>query len=118
MSLTVVVAALIAPVPAQAVVHRATLVAETHSETKARHKREWRERITPFHYAGHDWAAPYPIALCESGGNYYVGPYGAYGLIMEPPWQSPRQQDLEAHRLYVESGEAPWAPFEGGCAYR
>lgn len=78
----------------------------------------WRQRVTPFFYGGHWWAAPYPIALCESGGDYYVGPYGAYGLIMEPEYMSPREQDLAAHRLYVQFGESPWAPYEGGCAYR
>ena len=78
----------------------------------------WRHRVTPFFYGGHFWAVPYPIALCESGGDYYIGPYGAYGLILEPPWMSPRQQDLAAHRLYERYGEAPWAPFETGCAYR
>jgi hypothetical protein len=75
-------------------------------------------RVTPFHYAGHDWAAPFPIALCESGGDYYVGPYGAYGLIFEPTYMSPREQDLAAHRLYVQYGEDPWRPYESSCAYR
>lgn len=111
-------AALLAPAQTHALVHRQTIVAETKAETRARHKREWRHRITPFCYDGHCWAVPYPIALCESGGNYYVGPYGAYGLIMEPPWLSPRQQDLAAHRLYREFGESPWAPFESACSYR
>lgn len=79
----------------------------------------WRTRVTPFFYAGHYWAVPYPIALCESGGNYFVGPSGAYGLIPPfPQWMSPRDQDLTAHRLYVEQGEGPWAPYESGCAYR
>lgn len=87
--------------------------------------------MTPFHYAGHWWAAPYPIALCESGGDYHVGFAGAYGLIA-PGWSAggglrfaptageatPREQDLVAHRLFSRYGESPWAPFEGGCAYR
>lgn len=76
-------------------------------------------RRKPFVYpSGKRWAVPYPIALCESGENYYVGPYGAYGLILEREWMSPREQDLAAGRLYAESGEAPWAPFESECAYR
>lgn len=91
----------------------------------------FRVRVTPFHYAGHDWAAPWPIALCESGGDYHVGFAGAYGLIA-PGWSTggglefapsageatPRQQDIVAHRLYVRYGTAPWTPFEGGCTYR
>jgi hypothetical protein len=91
----------------------------------------FRERVTPFFYAGHWWAAPYPIALCESGGDYYVGPAGAYGLI-GPGWRTgggaqfaatageatPREQDIVAHRLFSRYGEQPWAPFESGCAYR
>jgi hypothetical protein len=79
----------------------------------------FRVRVTPFYYGGHWWAAPYPIALCESGGDYFVGPSGAYGLIPPfPQWLSPREQDRIAHRLYVEQGEAPWAPYESGCMYR
>lgn len=79
----------------------------------------WLEEFKPFIYpSGRRWAVPYPIALCESGENYFVGPYGAYGLILEPPWLPPRRQDEIAHRLYVEQGEGPWAPFESGCMYR
>lgn len=79
----------------------------------------WREEFKPFVYpSGRRFAVPFPIATCESGENYFVGPYGAYGLIMEPTWLPPRTQDEIAHRLYEESGEAPWAPFESGCAYR
>jgi hypothetical protein len=85
-----------------------------------RSKRLWRERVKPFVYPdGTRWAVPFPIAWCESGGNYFVGPSGAYGLIPPfPQYLSPRQQDEIAHRLYVEQGEGPWAPYESGCAYR
>lgn len=79
----------------------------------------WRKRVKPFVYPdGSRWAVPYPIAWCESGGNYYVGPYGAYGLIMEATWMPPREQDEIAHRLFLQQGEGPWAPYESGCAYR
>lgn len=80
----------------------------------------WRERFKPFVYPdGKRWAVPYPIAWCESGGDYFVGPSGAYGLIPPfPQYMSPRAQDEVAHRLYLEAGEGPWAPYEGGCAYR
>lgn len=84
-----------------------------------RRKMLWRAHFKPFVYPdGERWAVPYPIAWCESGGDYFIGPYGAYGLIMESAWLPPRVQDEIAHRLYAEQGEAPWAPFEGGCAYR
>ena len=100
--------------------HNATIVAETPSETRARHRREWRERFKPFTYPdGSHWAVPYPIAWCESGGDYFVGPSGAYGLIPPfPQWMPPRRQDETANRLYRERGEAPWAPYETGCTYR
>jgi hypothetical protein len=80
----------------------------------------WRERVKPFVYPdGSRWAVPYPIAWCESGGDYFVGPSGAYGLIPAfPQYLPPRRQDEIARRLYVEQGEAPWAPYESGCAYR
>lgn len=80
----------------------------------------WREEFKPFVYpSGRRWAVPYPIAVCESGENYFVGPSGAYGLIPPfPQWLSPKRQDEIAHRLYEEQGEGPWAPYESGCAYR
>lgn len=80
----------------------------------------WLEEFKPFVYPdGIRWAVPYPIAWCESGGDYFVGPSGAYGLIPPfPQWMSPRRQDEVAHRLYVEQGEGPWAPYESACSYR
>jgi hypothetical protein len=80
----------------------------------------WRERVKPFVYPdGKHWAVPYPIAWCESGGDYFVGPSGAYGLIPPfPQYLPPRRQDEIAHRLYLEQGEGPWRPYESGCAYR
>lgn len=80
----------------------------------------WLERVKPFVYPdGKRWAVPYPIAWCESGGDYFVGPSGAYGLIPPfPQYMSPVQQDITAHKLYLEQGEGPWAPYEGGCQYR
>lgn len=86
------------------------------------HRRQmlWRERVKPFIYPdGSRWAVPYPIAWCESGGDYFVGPSGAYGLIPPfPQYLSPRRQDEIAHRLFQQYGESPWAPYEGECAYR
>lgn len=85
-----------------------------------RRKMLWLEEFKPFVYpSGKRWSVPYPIALCESGENYFVGPSGAYGLIPPfPQWLPPRRQDEIAHRLYEEQGEGPWAPYESGCAYR
>ena len=121
MPLIAVVAALLAPASAQPhtrFVH-GTPIPRAESVKHERH-RLYRERYKPFVYPdGSHWAVPYPIAWCESGGNYYVGPSGAYGLIPPfPQYLSPREQDKIAHRLYLEMGEAPWAPYEGGCAYR
>lgn len=80
----------------------------------------WIKRVKPFVYPdGTRWAVPYPIAWCESGGDYFVGPSGAYGLIPPfPQWMSPREQDEVAHRLYLEQGEGPWAPYESECYLR
>lgn len=84
-----------------------------------RHKMLWLAEFKPFVYPdGTRWAVPWPIAVCESGENYFVGPAGAYGLILEPAWMSPKEQDEAAHRLFEQYGEAPWAPYESGCAYR
>lgn len=80
----------------------------------------WRAKYRQFEYPdGTRWAVPYPIAWCESGGDYYVGPSGAYGLIPPfPQWLSPKRQDEIAYELYLELGESPWAPYESTCAYR
>lgn len=80
----------------------------------------WLETYKPFIYpSGKRWAVPYPIAVCESNENYYVGPSGAYGLIPPfPQWLSPQAQDEVAHNLYLEQGEGPWAPYESGCYLR
>lgn len=98
-------------------------------EAYFQHRREefWRERITPFPGGGNWWAIPYCSVIAESGGDYYIGYAGAYGLIT-PTWQSygggeyagnageaaPGEQDLVAHRVYVDNGSAAWTPFEGG----
>src|ERR1041384_1106191 len=80
----------------------------------------WIETYKPFVYpSGKRWAVPYPIAVCESGENYFVGPSGAYGLIPPfPQYMSPHEQDRVAHDLYLEQGEAPWSPYESGCYLR
>jgi len=79
----------------------------------------WLAKYRHYRYPdGTRWAVPYPIALCESTENYYVGPAGAYGLVEEPPWLPPKVQDEIAFRLFKEQGEGPWKPYESGCAYR
>ncbi len=80
----------------------------------------WLAKYKPFVYPdGSRWAAPYPVAWCESGGNYFVGPAGAYGLILEPAYMSPREQDEAAYRLLHTVGEyQAWAKWESGCIYR
>jgi hypothetical protein len=81
----------------------------------------WLEKYKPEIYPdGSRWAVPYPIALCESGGDYYVGPSGAYGLIPPfPQYMSPKAQDEVARNLYLEQGEyQPWVKWESECAYR
>lgn len=91
-----------------------------HHETihESRHER-WLDKYRSFEYPdGSHYAVPYPIAWCESGGDYEVGPYGAYGLILEPEWMTPKEQDEAAFRLYQQYGEGPWASYESGCAYR
>lgn len=83
------------------------------------HHMRWMEENRHYVYPdGSHWAVPYPIAWCESGGNYYASPWGAYGLTSLRPYMNPKTQDEEAHRLFLEYGEQPWAPYEGGCLYR
>ena len=109
------IAALSLAAPAQAHPHKVVHHATIH---ESRHER-WLDKYRSFEYpSGKFFAVPYPIATCESGENYYVGPYGAYGLILEEPWMSPKRQDEVAYDLYRKDGEEPWAPFETGCIYR
>lgn len=93
----------------------------------------WRTRVTPFYGAGRWWAIPWEFVSCESGGDYYpdfgFAYGGAYGLI-PPTWlaygggsfasqandASEHQQDLIAHKVWLDVGEAAWRPFEGGCS--
>jgi Transglycosylase-like domain len=93
----------------------------------------WRERVTPFCESGRCFAIPWEFVSCESGGDYYPNfgfAYGgAYGLI-PPTWlaygggvyasqaneATPHQQDLIAHKVWLDVGEAAWRPFEGGCS--
>lgn len=106
------------------IAHKKAMKATWHRDQSAyfeyRSKMLWYKKFRPFVYPdGKHWAVPYPIAWCESGGNYYVGPSGAYGLIPPfPQWLPPKKQDEIAYRLYLEQGEGPWAPYESGCAYR
>jgi hypothetical protein len=88
----------------------------------------WRTRVTPFAGGGRWWSIPYQHVLCESGGDYFAGYAGAYGLTA-PAWNgyggqafastageaSPREQDVVASRLWKAAGDSAWTPFEGGC---
>jgi hypothetical protein len=85
-----------------------------------RHHMKWLAKYRHYEYPdGSHWAVPYPIAWCESGGDYYASSAGAYGEIPPlPQYQPPKVQDEIAVRLFHESGEEPWAPYEGECPYR
>lgn len=86
-----------------------------------RKRKMWALEYKPYIYPdGTHWAAPYPIAWCESGGDYYVGPSGAYGLVPPlPQYQTPKAQDEIAHRLMEEGLEySAWVEWEGSCQYR
>lgn len=81
----------------------------------------WLEEFKPYIYPdGSRWSAPYPIALCESGGNYYASSAGAYGEIPPfPQYQPPKVQDEIAHKLMLEGKEySAWVEWESGCPYR
>jgi hypothetical protein len=69
------------------------------------------------------WALPSYIVACESGGDYFVGFAGAYG-VLEATWQQwggpalvgtyaagdapPWAQDVIAHRVWVDVGPSGW----------
>ena len=91
-----------------------------HATIHETRRERWLDKYRSFEYPdGSHYAVPYPIAWCESGGNYFVGPSGAYGLIPPfPQYLPPKRQDEIAYRLYEKDGEAPWAPYESGCIYR
>lgn len=95
-------------------------------EVKRWEKRHrWVEKYRPFVYPdGSRWAAPYPVVWCESGpgGDYFIGPSGAYGLIPPyfPQYMSPREQDEAAYRTLHEVGVyQAWRRWEieQGCSY-
>lgn len=112
--------------------HRAAIRKRWTADRAAfyKHRRAmlWRARVTPFYGGGHWWAIPYWHVVCESGADYHIGYAGAYGLIT-PTWlsygggayassageASPREQDLIAHKVWIDNGDAAWTPFEGGC---
>jgi hypothetical protein len=104
--------------PAHAKVMKATWHRDQAIYFKKRHSLMWREHYKPFVYPdGTRWAVPYPIAICESGENYYASSAGAYGLIFTS-WLPPKRQDEVAHNLYMRQGEGPWAPYESSCYLR
>lgn len=86
----------------------------------------WIVKYKPYVYPdGKRWAAPYPIAWCESGGHYYANdqgplPSGAYGEIPPyPQYQPAKVQDEVAYQLMQEGKEySAWVEWEGGCVYR
>lgn len=95
---------------------------DKHRYYAHRAEMRWFSVYRSFEYPdGSHWAVPYPIAWCESGGDYYASSAGAYGLTEGggfPQNMPPKMQDEYAYRAYEAQGEAPWAPFEGGCIYR
>lgn len=135
-----VAAAIVAPGHRQDFVHNDTLVAETPAETRARHDREWRERVTPFYcsdeemtFDGGWYAIPCANVNAESGGRggWTCNTYGIIGGLDEPgassgTWvayggldfgptacaASERGQSIVAHRIYDDVGTAAWTPFE------
>jgi hypothetical protein len=85
-----------------------------------RHAERRRLAITPYPGGGRFWSIPFYIVDCESGGDYDAqnptsSARGAYQMLSSTyaehcsacDW-SPADQDLAAHRLYVEAGNSPW----------
>jgi hypothetical protein len=85
-----------------------------------RHAEQLRQAVTPYPGAGRFWPIPYYIVACESGGDYNAqnptsSARGAFQMLDTTyatycsacDW-SPADQDLAAHRLYVEAGSGPW----------
>jgi hypothetical protein len=85
-----------------------------------RRRERARDAITPYPGGGREWAIPFYIVACESGGDYHAqnptsSARGAYQMLDTTyaaycsacDW-SPADQDLAAHRLYREAGAGPW----------
>lgn len=120
--------------------HNATIVAETPAETIARHRLEFRRRVTPFYCSAAEvtfdpgfYAIPCANVDAESGGRggIYCNTYGIIGGEDEPgassaTWiiyggtefaptacaASEREQSIIAARIYDDVGTAAWTPFE------
>lgn len=81
----------------------------------------FRERVTPFFCAGQWWATECTIPLHESGygsggGNLYgmLNAWALHGCTAFAPtaWDAPkRQQDICAHRHWVDYGRGGWPPY-------
>jgi hypothetical protein len=103
-----------------------------HDYNITRRSHLWAAHVKPFVGPdGRHWAIPWHYVNCESGGDYYIGYAGAYGLTA-PAWNgygglefgavaaeaSPREQDTVAHRDWEENQDGSWAPYEPpGCGY-
>lgn len=117
--------ALLSAAPASAHPQQQLHVDQHPAKTVKRWERQhrWRAKYKPYVYPdGSHWSAPYPVVWCESGpgGDYDIGPAGAYGEIMAPAWQTPREQDEEAYRLVHTVGVyQAWRKWEieQGCLY-
>jgi len=88
----------------------------------AERRRElWRVRVTPFFCAGQWWATECTIPLHESGygtggGNLYglLDAWALHGCTAFAPsaWDAPkREQDICAHRHWVDYGRGGWPPY-------
>lgn len=102
-----------------------------HAQRYFEHRQamRWAAMITPYWGCTPNggckaWALPAYIVACESGGDYFVGFGGAYGLL-EATWQQwggtalvgtyaagdspPWAQDVIAHRVWISVGPSGWA---------
>lgn len=105
--------------------HRAAMVRTWRLDQAAyyaeRRRELWRVRVTPFFCAGQWWATECTIPLHESGygsggGNLYgmLDAWALHGCTAFAPtaWDAPkRQQDICAHRHWVDYGRGGWPPY-------
>jgi hypothetical protein len=105
--------------------HRAAMVQTWERDRSAyfAHRAEmlFRERVTPYFCVGQWWATECTIPLHESGygsggGNLYgmLDAWALHGCTAFAPtaWDAPkRQQDICAHRHWVDYGRGGWPPY-------